>query len=271
MMRRGVAMILVLGASVLLLAAAAVIARARVTSTLRSDTDERLALAWSVVDAAESPIREWLARESGSVVLAPNTDAAMVLIMDSEFAVSGVPVTVSVTAWDQCGMLPALGSAVRLAGQRPGPTGEDIGWFGHAHPGLDLWEGAGSAFPSRLHPDRIGGLVATHNPRQTGRSRGGRVTLNLNTAPAWLIDPILAGIGREGLDAILAARRQGEFVSFRGANHDWQGTELVLTGSSNAWGVRTDVTAGGVVASVWSVYSRRGGTWVREQRLVIAD
>lgn len=271
--RPGVAMLIVLAATVLLLSAASVIARSHATTALTARTDERLRLAWAACESAETPVLAWLEQESRRTVLPPDAPP-MVRVLDDRFTLAGLPAHVRVTAWDQTGMAPAVDAAAMpsFTPLLTRPQRRAARWVGVEAPGLDLADNSVAVFPSPDQPDALGARIATHNPPPaSGRQRGGpSPAINIHTAPEPLLRAAYEHLGVPGLDAVLRARRAGERLEGQtGRAADPGGLRLI--GSSTAWGVRTDATVGGLRASVWSVYTLRAGTWVREQRLVIAE
>jgi hypothetical protein len=271
--RRGVAMLIVLAAAVLLLSAASVIARSRATTALAARTDERLHLAWAACEAAEAPVLVWLERESRRTVLPPDAPP-MVRILDDPLTVAGRPARITVVAWDQNGMIPAVDTAPMPA-FGPLLTRTQRGaarWIGAESPGLDLADASVPVFPTPDQPTALGARVATHNPPPGPvRQRGGQSpAINIHTAPEPLLRAAYEHLGLPGVEAVLRSRRAGERSETQTIRvSDSAGLRLV--GVSTAWGVRTDVTVDGLRASVWSVYTLRAGTWIREQRLAIAE
>ncbi|MEM9373747.1 MAG: hypothetical protein AAGA55_08900 [Planctomycetota bacterium] len=272
MNRRGAAMILVLGASVVLLTAAAVVARSRVTEEMHSNSGRALTLALNIAEAADDPILAWLRHESGDVVLPANNPAPSTSIMRSNLQIADCSVSVTVTAWDQHGMVPRDSTlADSLSSPIPNPE-VSVSWLDEDDPGLDLGRANAGVFPSLTQPGRPGGLIATHNPPPGVRKgRSARIaSINVHTAPIWLLDSLLSDTRGDELSRILAARRSGERADLSGIRSG-AGEHIRLIGTSPAWSFRTDVRTKHASVSVWSVYTRRGGVWVREQRLVIAE
>lgn len=274
MRRRGVAMLLVLGAAVLLLAAASVIARTRATRSLADGANSALTMAWAACDGAEPAVVEWLRRESRDVLLDPRTPAPNLTILHESFTTEGDRVTITITVWDQCGMVPTIDvdglPSLREFVDRQGFS--DRTDLLTAAPGLDLVRD--DAFPSIDRAVALGGLCGTHNPAPgSDRRRGGSIpVLNVNTAPEAILRAVFADLQLDGVDRVLSARAAGEQAVVSGLQTG-RTVSVHLAGSSTCWGVRTDVTVSGTgrraSASLWSVYTLRGGTWSREQRLVI--
>lgn len=267
MNRRGVAMVMVLGATVVLLTAAAGIARSRADRAIRERSGSALTMGLAVADASEAPILAWLKQESRDAVVHPAERAPWLPVMDSELRVGDVPVRVTITAWDQHGMVPA---EPEVAGAILSQGSTHAGWLDTDFGGLDQAARDARVFPSRAHPDRLGGVLATHSSA-AGSRRGnvaGMYSLNLNTAPAWLLasaipDPELVG-------RILAARESGEPADVARLGSGVSGNARLI-GSSPAWAFRTDVEVPFARVSTWTVFVRDGGAWRREQRLVITD
>lgn len=271
--RRGVAMLIVLATAVLLLTAASVIALSRATATLAARTDERLYLAWAACEAAETPVLAWLQHESRSTVLPPESPP-MARILDDPLTIAGLPARITVVAWDQTGMLPAVDMAAipAFASLLTRAERRAARWIGTESSGLDLADASIPIFPTPDLPTALGARVATHNPPPGPvRHRGGQSpAINIHTAPEPLLRAAYEHLGLPGIEAVLQARRAGERVESQSLRAS-DAAGLRLVGVSTAWGVRTDVTVDGLRASVWSVYTLRAGTWVREQRLAIAE
>lgn len=269
MTRRGVAMILVLAACVVILTASAVVAQARANAALGAGTTDGLAMALELAEASEDATIAWLRHASREVVLEPSPEIIGVPIMNDRLEIGRREITVRVTAWDQCAMLPNtdlsdLPAMARLAGdQRPA-------WAGDRFPGADHTK----TIPSARH-DAASVRFATHNPEPNGqRQRGGAsAAVNINTAPEPLLRAACADLGVASADSILVARRSGERATITTAGRaDPSGLRLVA--ASTVWSVRTDIGVsgpGGASVAVWTVYTLVGGTWSRVQRFVIVD
>ena len=268
-------MLIVLAAALVILSASSVIARSRATAALGDRTAEGLDLAWMIAESVESPVLAWLERASRLAVLDPDRPP-MVVVVDESIQIEGRRVAITATAWDQYGMVPLsagdprtglialLTESERRIAQRMSGSSEV--------PGLDLVSEPVAVYPSRDRPDAIGGRLATHNPpRGLSIRRGGSTpAINVNTAPEPLVRAALIAAGVSDPGAVLAKRRAGERVD-AGQLRAREDRTLRLVGASTAWGIRTDVEVDGVRVSLWSVYTLHGGTWVLEQRLVIAE
>lgn len=96
------------------------------------------------------------------------------------------------------------------------------------------------------------------------------MAVNVNTAPLWLLGAM--GVDSGSIGIIRGQRARGETVdvSSLAMQAGARGERTArLTGESGVWSFRVDVTSAGARVSVWLVYARLGGVWVREQRLVI--
>lgn len=271
--RHGIAMLIVLASVVLLLSAASVVARSRATAALTARTDERLNLAWAACEAAEAPILAWLERESRGVVLPPDSPP-MVRILDDPLIIAGMPARITVVAWDQTGMIPAIDTA-SMPAFRPllSPAERRAArWIARESPGLDLADASLPVYPTPERPSTLGARIATHNPPPGPiRQRGGQSpAINIHTTPEPLLRAAYEHLGLPGVDSVLRSRRARERAGV-GSQRASESAGLRLVGTSTAWGVRTDATVDGLRASVWSVYTLRAGTWIREQRLAIAE
>lgn len=271
--RRGIAMLIVLASAILLLSVSSVIARSRATAALATRTDERLNLAWAACEAAEAAILVWLERESRQVVLPPESPP-MVRILDDSLSIAGMPTRITVVAWDQTGMMPSIDTASMPAFRRLLTPAErrSAAWIAQPSPGLDLADNSMPVYPTPDRPSTLGGRIATHNP-QPGpiRQRGSQSpVININTAPEPLLRAAYEHLGLPDVNSVLQSRRAGERADIR-SQRAAESTQLRLIGTSTVWSVRTDAMVDGLRASVWSVYTLRAGTWIREQRLAIAE
>lgn len=297
--RRGVALLIVLATLVLVVTASVSLLQRAVTVRVGREFARNTVAADDLLDAAEAPIRHWLTTTSAGVVLAPDADVPRIEVLHDAWKIDGVTCELRIAAWDQCGMVAATaarsGSPMRSclpepvrrvidrtdlppgktvgldlflaesSGARPtpifpGPTASPATWFGigddrRAAPPVE----AGTA-PAAA----VGACVATH---------GGSI-VNVNTAPADLVQAALRAAGRGGIEAILAARAQGRSASVSGlpAAGQRDRTAPRIAGASNAWAMRVDVRVGSVRRSWWSVYvTQRSNQWERVQRLAIPE
>lgn len=299
--RAGMALFLVLVTFVLTVTTCTALARlahrAHVTSLLDGWGNEALLLAGE----AQRPIEAWLSEQAGAVVLPATRRTPFSLLFNDAWEVEGVPYGLTVTAWDQNGMVPLqlaiAGSALRssLPGGVLLALARPVG-SGLASPGLDLFDdalGETSAFPtcpsSRRHwfgpagsgsqadtrsgpgsadaRDRrvaLGAFVATHNPG-TGR-------INVNTAPLPLLREVFRLSGRGGLDQIETARSDGRLTLMGGlgpTGDDPQAQSPQLVAQSDAWAFRVDARAGRIERSWWLVYHEQEERWHLVQRIPI--
>lgn len=299
--RAGMALFLVLVTFVLTVTTCVALARlahrAHVTSLLDGWSNAADLLAGE----AQRPIEAWLSEQAGAVVLHPTRRTPFTLLLDDAWEVEGVRYGLSVTAWDQNGMVPLQlaisGSALRsslpaevllalatpvvldlaspgldlfddlLGETRAFPTGASSSrhWFGP--------EGSGSPTDTRSSPDgaapmhrraALGAFVATHNPG-TGR-------INVNTAPLPLLREVFRLSGRGGLDQIETARSDGRLTLMGGlgsAGDDPQSRTPQLVAQSDAWAFRVDARAGRIERSWWLVYHAQEERWHLVQRIPI--
>lgn len=300
--RRGVALLLVLGALIVSVTAAATLARVAATTKMQRRADLATAGAHDLLHALEAPIRHWLATDSAHVVLSPETVEPRVEVLNETWTVGGTVFEVTVTAWDQCGMVPIerarSGSPLRLALSPEArdvldrvnvPSREPAGLDHFAAAltpvdGLQLFPAGSMGAPTRYSapdvvpdaetrrviveqappPVAIGAILATHNPMR----------VNVNTAPVELLEAACRATGRGGVETILAARAAGTAATVapaRTPERRGAGRTLDLAGSSSAWAFRVDVRAGPVARSWWSVYVRSDSSWECVQRLAITD
>lgn len=260
-------MLVVLGVLVIGLAAAATIARLAVTSALANDADNDELVLFELESAAHERVLAWLEEESNQVSLPPDTPSPMLVIADDAFEIDGRRVTVTVTAFDQCGMLPWawIQRDEALPFPREVLDGLRIIELDERPAGLDLMVGAGAADPFPMSGTaedravRLGDRLATHNA-------GG--SINIATAPAWLLEHVENRVGVSLTSGIADARSANELPDPLGVFGD--GTAAVrLTNRSDAWGFRIDLGVGQVRRSWWSIYSHDRRGWERRQRIVV--
>jgi len=281
--RRGAALLIVLATLVMVVTATVGVARMASTTKSHRLIAERTMIADDLLDVAERPILDWLARESTQVVLPPDVTTPVVTVLHDVWQDQGARYQLQITAWDQCGMAPILvgrsGSPLRLAVpfevlhlldrlslRRNETAGLDL-FVNSARSadGIDVFPEpeltepqlfdvanldntstpAADTTASWESADRvaIGAHIATHNP--------GRV--NVNTAPIELVRQAMRQAGRGGLDQIIDARSEGQratLVGGPGSEGDGrrggnQGrSTLQLAGDSTAWAFRIDIGVG---------------------------
>ncbi|MFG0259456.1 MAG: hypothetical protein ACF8LK_03805 [Phycisphaerales bacterium JB041] len=276
--QHGIALLLVLVALVLSVTAVAGLARVTATARMHHERDATTSLTRDLLHAAGAPILDWLERHAGRVVLPPEVSSPRFLVLDDRFQVRGKPCRITITAFDQCGMVPFNQTEGRLAAALPSAAARlraqaGRGW--DEHPGLDLLGAAGHAhpvFPEPGAPDRtaLGERLATHNPVRPGRP----ATLNINTAPFELVAAVYAMHDLGGTDAVSDARAQGRVASpgaARAPRTGGAGPRILPVSMSTAWAFRIDCRAGQSLESWWCVYIDTGSSWERAQRLAITE
>ncbi len=286
--RRGVALLLVLAMIILIVPVAVGFTQRAVLANLEQRLSAQEQVAGSVRAQLEAgPLQTWLAEESGKVVVGPEAHTPRVEVLNEKWRHDECAYEVRITAWDQCGMAPrsalTAGSPLRAAvpggilerfdqaesdPRRSEPAGLDqfgIGPFAMDHSALR------SAFPSPDEEDvlSVGAWIATHPVGDSG-------SINVNTAPLPLIEAAMAAAGRGGIEAIIAARREGRVAPLpRALERENQASKSHqaprLVGASPSWAVRIDVRVGSSRRSWWSVYRQSSGRWECVQRCVIPD
>ncbi len=275
--RRGIALLLVLATLVLAVTAAAGLARVATAARLHAESARRATAADALLDAAESPILDWLHRHSGRTVLPPEAASPRVAVLDDAVEFGDQRCRVVITAFDQCGMAPTSWGASWGGAILPADVLDALDRAGEAfkaHPGLDLLTGDRPTYPCAQESPvpAVGEVLATHNPPRPGRPPA----VNVNTAPIPLLEAVYAARGLGGLEAVLEARAAGRVASPGAlkAPHDNPRTDddipLPVT-MSTAWAFRVDCVAGGLRRSWWCVYADTGSNWERVQRLAIDE
>lgn len=254
--RRGVAMLLVVMTSTVLVVGVAILARTRTTLALtHRQTAASIRIQYLLL-GSERPIFEWLGERARDVVVGPGTGAPVVGVLDEEFEIDGQRVRIRITAWDQQGMWP--GNSDQLGLDPPEPR----------HGSADR------VFPTSTQPDSTKGVLATHNPWPTrsGRTRSAAIpAININTAPGMLLEQLRAGYPTGDLDTLLEQRQTGARVTVSQTLRTPDGREVRLTGTSRVWSFRTQVSVNKTTLGMWSVYTNQGGQWRLAQRMMIDE
>jgi hypothetical protein len=271
--RRGIALLLVLATLVLAVTAAAGLARVATAARLHAESARRAIAADALLDAAEAPILDWLHRHAGRTVLPPEATSPRVAVLDDEIEFGGQQCRLTITAFDQCGMVPPSWGASGRGTMLPTDILKAMERAGEAlteHPGLDLLDADRPTYPGaeeRPVP-AVGELLATHNPPRPGRPPA----VNINTAPIPLLHALYAARGLGGLEAVLEARAAGRVASPGALSAPRTDDDIPLpVAMSGAWAFRIDCVAGGLHRSWWCVYADTGSNWERVQRLAIDE
>lgn len=303
--RRGIALLLVLAWLVLMLSIVVGVAQAAATHRARRDVDGDSRIADAVHRAAGDAIRLFFEHDADRVVLPPDSEAPEVpapevpgvsVLHDQLQFGDAHAITVRVTAWDQCGMVPihrlAPGSPFRAVVPAEALSTIDALRSTSVSPtfGLDTLMATSledarnlSIFPRHREgrPPRhlgevdprhesdeplagpranarpaIGAIVATHND--------GPWTININTASVALLEAALRHEGRGGIEAILQARSRGlaaqtsslSLTATRPTGPPTEGRAIAFVTSSDSWAFRIDIATGGATMSWWEVHQR---------------
>ncbi len=309
--RRGAALLIVLGVLVLTIGALTTLVRLATTVAIERETGHAIAIADDLILQIDGPINAWL-EGADEVVLPPDVVAPVTHAFTHSWQNDGVSVRVDVTAIDQCGLIPLSARAgTTLRSTLPGDIAAVIaGWQPPRNVplGIDLMRprmprsGEIPLFPAMTTGPvtsfgesadttaddevdaaetemalAIGSVLATHN-------EGPRI--NINTAPAALLQAAMRDARLGGTESILAARSAGRAPALpqapsvpgrRGARIRRQPTArgLAIVSGSNAWAFRVDIEVDTISRSWWCVYQREsgrgsgGGSWRCVQRLVI--
>lgn len=270
---RGIALLLVLATLVLAVTAAAGLARVATAARLHAESARRAAVADALLDAAEAPILDWLHHHAGRTVLPPEAGSPRVAILDDAVEFGGQQCRITVTAFDQCGMMPASWRGAIL----PADVLDALDRAGEAfkaHPGLDLLACDRPTYPGAQESPvpAVGEVLATHNPPRAGKVSA----VNVNTGPIPLLEAVYAARGLGGLEAVLEARAAGRVASpgaLKAPQDDPRIDEDIPlpVAMSGAWAFRIDCVAGGLRRSWWCVYADTGSNWERVQRLAIDE
>ena len=288
--RRAVALLLVVAALAIVAVGAAALAAMASSARAASSLDRSEAIAGELLVAARAPIDRWLSRDAASTALPPDAAMPATGIVDESWQLDGVEMELRVTAFDQLGMVSwdhaRGGSILRLV--LPEDVVEAVSETPTEVPaGLDLVAARSGrrVFPLAPAlepggPPALGALVSTH--------ASSPARINVNTAPAELLEQAFRAAGRGGADAVLASRASGRPAPAPAAasaptagsasgrrerpaavTDAWR---VELVGSSDAWAFRIDVRAGRLRRSWWEVH-RPGteGRWECVQRLAVDE
>lgn len=277
--QRGIALLLVLVALVLSVTAAAGLARVAATARQRHETESAQECARTLLNASEAPILDWLHRHAGELVLPPDAGSPRFLVLDDEIELGGEACRLTITAFDQCGMVPSSETGGRLASFLPNGvhralTAAGPDWLEHA--GLDVLAAVAEndvpVFPPAGARDSgaLGEYLASHNPTRPGRP----AVLNVNSAPLDLVSIVYAQHDLGGIDAVAESRALGRVASPGASRAPRTGGDpaaIIPVSMSTAWAFRVDCRSGHVVESWWCVYTDTGSNWERMQRLAITE
>ncbi|MFG0282918.1 MAG: hypothetical protein ACF8R7_00710 [Phycisphaerales bacterium JB039] len=273
---RAAALLITLAAIALVTASLAALASSASIAGAAHRASRRAAMADDLLLASDAAVSDWLRRQSARIGLPLDAAAPRAAILVESFDLAGQTATLTMTGWDQQGMVPVAlgrsGSPLRLTlpaeAQRALDAMMDV-----AEPyGVDQLDAISQrpAFPDATGRGRpaLGALIATHAGRRD------IAAININTAPLALLQAAMREAGAGGLEAILAARAQGKparigAIDTSGAVRG-RSAAVALTDASSSWAVRTDITVGPLARSWWSVWERRSGAWRLAQRLEIA-
>lgn len=255
--RDGLALLLVLVALVAIGSAAGVLLGAMT----RSQTDALIAREECLLDglrtAGESCSLDWLGRSAATAALPP--EGGGLTILDAGWEVDATRVGLRIVAYDRLGMLPhdlatpggplqaAVDPVLRrhlLARQPPAPGSADE---------LLAWIEVPAGW--RRFPDPRTGAADRCLATRVAPDGDGRI--NLNTAPAELLEAAFAALRLDGAAPVLQRRRH---AGASGLPDGWAttassaanlGVRLVTT--SDRWSFLLTARAGAVVSSWWLV------------------
>ena len=164
--RRGVALLLVLATFLIVVTAVTILVQTAAAIQARKSIDHHTRLADDLLDASQAPIKQWLIERSTSIVI-PAEQSPMVEVLHDSWVVDDLKVDLTITAFDQLGMVPLeaarggwplrltlpqeilrqIDGSLRLGSE---PTGAINA------PGLDWFTGLDSSDPtSRVFPDGV--------------------------------------------------------------------------------------------------------------------
>lgn len=332
--RRGAALLWTLAVLVLTLTATLSVAQLAATAASRRGLDRSESLAGALLPAAEQAIMHWLQHQSSKAVVPPDVGQPQVLVLNDLIVLDDRRFHLTITAFDQSGMVPLrailAGSPLRLAMDEDllcvvdqcldhGPLDDvplgldllaaaaDGGRVVFPRPARTAEADSTSPVPARFAASgdqapsilTITGTIApSHTVIPFGAILSTHTTrigpINVNTAPAWLLEAALRQAGRGGLDQILDNRAAdparsspvpnlpgAEAGVAAGAQPSDQSSMPTFVSVSDVWSFRIDARCamhdreGGFIgASWWAVYQRSSSSttpWTCVQRLAITD
>ncbi len=280
--RAGAALLIVLAALVLTTSVLSTLVSTAHQSHAASNDAIDAALSSDLLRQADAMSVEWLTNSSASVVLPPESPSPRVHVEGFELVLADTPVRLTLTAFDQHGLVSLAGapSAVRSTlpadiqgvlssmaiGALPEPFGLD------QVPNLVRTDAQRLTYPNPASQSSsgeslaIGELIATHS----GTSRA---TINPNTAPIPLVAAALREASLGGLESIIEARSNGRPVPMGSlvvvGDHD-ERRSIDFVSSSPCWAIRTDLVIGSHQQSWWTIWEGRGSRWTLAQRLRVS-
>lgn len=266
--RRGMAMLLVLLTTVVIVVGVTIIARMRTDRVLAGQQAIQSAYAMQIIRESDQVIRSWLDEVSTPVVLSPESEAPHVAVLDDTIETGSEQIRIRIDAWDQLGMWPRTSAELGL--NPPIDVDGDFQDF----PNLDQINAQGMTFPGRNSTTLIGGILSTHNPwpARSGQTRTrSAAAINMNTAPMALLSQVSHRFHTGDLDQAMQQRAQGKMVTMSQSLQSTGGTSLRLVGVSSVWSFRIDVRVGNLLRSCWCVYANRGGHWAIMQRIMVDE
>ncbi len=302
--RHGVALLIVLATLMVAITAATILLAAAADVRVQRDFAHDELIAQNLLAAVETPIQAWLENESAQVVLPPDVRMPAVNVLhdcwkieitshsgESDHANNEIEVEITITAFDQYGMVPMRlarsGSPLRLSlptevllrldalqlppESDPTPLGLDLfnSELTDGDAEVHVFPRAAAADPvvfgnapandfARGTPAAtakvaLGGLVATHNHDP--------VRINVNTAPLPLVGAALRAAGTSGLEPIVESRRKGQSASAGQQRANRETSDSVEARSipqivtvSDSWAFRIDLHVGRLKRSWWAMY-----------------
>jgi hypothetical protein len=296
---RGVALLIVLAALILIVTASVSFARLASTDRLRKSFNDRTLMADELLHASEAAIMHWLQEQSANALLPPDALLPAIEVLHDIIVTDRDSITIKIWAFDQCGMAPLeavqAGLPIRLAlpqevmiavdaltideKENLGldlfslPDGDDASELrifplcGESEP-VTVGKSQPSPFQKIQEPVQtvcVGAHVATHN----------KSFINVNTAPIDLIDAAMRTAGRSGVEQIQVARAQGKpAVAPQTTSTNKDSDRIQIVGTSTIWSFRCDIFGGPRKRSWWMVYTKGSNTtkpWECVQRIAINE
>lgn len=284
MRRRGIALLLVLAIVAVTLTGLTLLVRSHTTRMLSVRLNSHEQLLDEVRTVAESLAERWLAEDAAQAVA--SLEIPSITVLEDRIPIGEDKVIVSIIAFDRQGML-SMEAAKSVVGSRalarlsPGVKArlETIASEARRATGLDdlaqLLNSNSQVYPSADDKspavEAIGAFIAMP-------ASGVENAININTAPARLLEAVMRDLGRGGIEELLEARDQGAWTATTnlapGAEETSGGGDgFRLTDASSGWSFRIDLEIEGLRRSWWLVYDleqgRDGQLWRRTQRLAI--
>ncbi|MCB9844657.1 MAG: hypothetical protein H6811_01540 [Phycisphaeraceae bacterium] len=265
--RAGVALLIVLATIAAVTASVSSLVQCRRLAATGAVLREWHAQTLDLLRASEAPILDWLDREARVLVLPADSRWPCALVLDDAWSIESTAWRVRIEAWDQCGLpsLAAMRERTELRALLPRDEAVVlVSWPGAMVSSLDELEPLASALDRALFPSMRRAAPELGSILSAGPNRGSAsAPINVNTAPAALLEAVSYASPDVRIQEILDARARGERTATAGGR---AGAGSTLICDSNVWSFRVEVTIGTVSRAWWCTYAFSGSRWELRQR-----